>query len=266
MSIAISISETAQDRVNGSLYRHANLVQGYSKIKLFPSEAAALIRYREAFLNQRVLDMGCGAGRLAAYLRPLTDQYVGIDISPRMVEHCRRVYPELAFHQADMRSLDPLEDASFDAILAISNLFDAVPHDDRLRVFSEVHRVLDIPGLLVFSSHNRNYVHAGAGPTLEFSRNPLTQLRYVVDYLQAQRNHRRYQSLQSFQPEYSLINDSGNEFRNLHYYIDRNVQARQLEDSGFQLLDCLDPQGMRLGPSDDDRECPSILYIARRAS
>ncbi len=263
MSTTPTVLDSAQEQVNGRLYRQANLVRGYTATKLYPSEATAFVRYRDDFVGQRVLDLGCGAGRLATYLRPLTDHYSGVDVSPHMVDYCRRTFPGLEFHQADMRELTPIGDAYCQAVLAISNLFDAVSHADRLRTLSEARRVLKPDGLLVFSTHNRNHDQAGTGPQLEFHRNPLTQARLFADFLQASLNHRRYKLRERSEPDYALINDSGNNYQNLHYYIARDVQAQQLEQAGFQLLECLDPLGGTLGPSDDDSLCPSILYIAR---
>lgn len=264
MSVSLIAPDAAQEQINGRFYRQANLVREYTATKLYPSEATVFVRYGDDLVGQRVLDLGCGAGRLATYLRPLTDDYAGVDVSSHMVDYCSRAFPGLEFHQADMRELTPIGDSSCQAVLAISNLFDAVSHTDRLRTLAEVRRVMKPDGLLAFSSHNRNYDQAGTGPKLEFHRNPLTQARLFADFLQASLNHRRNKLRERSEPEYALINDSGNNYQNLHYYIVRDVQARQLELAGFQLLECLDPLGGTLGPSDDDSPCPSILYIARR--
>ena len=257
-------AESAQEAINGRLYRNADLVRVYAQTKLLPAEATVLVRYRDDIQDRRVLDLGCGAGRLAVYLRPLTEDYVGADVSSHMVAHCRRVFEEFRFVQADMRSLAPFDDGAFDSVIAISNLFDAVSHEDRLLVLAEVRRVLAPQGLLIFSSHNRDYIHAGAAPRLEFHRNPLTQMRLFVDYLQARANHRRIQPLHRFEPNYALLNDSGNNYCSLHYYVSRDVQAEQLAEAGFELLECLDELGRTLDPTETDRADQSILYVARR--
>ena len=255
--------DTAQEAINGRLYRNADLVRVYSHTKLSPPEATALIRYRDDIQGCRVLDLGCGAGRLATYLRPLTGEYVGSDVSSHMVAHCRRVFDEFPFVQADMRSLTPFDSGSFDTVLAVSNLFDAVSHEDRLRVLAEVRRVLSPQGLLIFSSHNRDYAHAGAAPRLQFQRNPLTQLRLLIDHLQARANHRRIKPLHRFEPDYALLNDSGNNYCSLHYYVSRDVQAGQLAEAGFELLECLDELGRTLDPREPDCVDQSIFYVAR---
>lgn len=65
----------------------------------------------------RVLDLGCGTGRLLAGLKPARG--VGVDLSPKMIELARKQHPEFEFHLGDIedpRSLAALE-GPFDAIL-----------------------------------------------------------------------------------------------------------------------------------------------------
>ena len=251
-----------QDELVERVYRRSNLVATYAAAKLLPAEAAAFIRYRDDLVERRILDMGCGAGRLAIYLQPLVSHYTGFDISPYMISHCRQRFNG-DFVEGDMRDLSAFSGKSFDTILAVSNLFDAVSHTDRLRTLAEVHRVLTPGGLLYFSAHNRNFAGTGEGPKFEWYRNPLTQLRHLFDYQEASRNHRRLKKEQRSESDYALINDSGNNFASLHYYVRREVQVRQLIDAGFQPLECFDSLGRTLTEHADDREFPSIHYLAR---
>lgn len=261
---AAPTSETAQDVINGQLYREVDLVQTYAPVKLHPSEATALVRYRDDIHGQRVLDLGCGAGRLTTYLRPLVKQYVGLDVSAHMVKHCQKTFPGLDFIEGDMRSLSPFDDGTFDTVFAVANLFDAVSHPERLQVLNEVRRVLVPGGLLVFSTHNRNFIHAGTGPQLKFHRNPITQLRELVDYVQASLNHRRIKPFHRCEPDYALFNDSGNNYHTLHYYIARDAQLQQLTHAGYEPIECLGDWGETLGSHSRDEVYSSLLYIARR--
>lgn len=263
-SVRSQTDANIQEAINGRLYRNANLVQTYVTLKLPPSEAIALIRYRENIQDRRVLDLGCGAGRLTTYLRPLTTEYVGLDISTYMLEHCLRTFPEFEFVLGDMRSLTQFEAASFSTIFAVANLFDAVSHEERLDILRDTQRMLAHDGLLIFSTHNRNYLKAGHGPRLSLHRNPVTQLRAIMDYLQASANHRRNRRHHRFETDYALLNDSGNNYETLHYYITREVQARQLAALGFELIDCLDESGRTLRPGDRDELMSSLLYVARK--
>jgi SAM-dependent methyltransferase len=163
-----------------------------------------------------------------------------------------------------MRQLTPLPSGSVDTVFAICNLFDAVSDSDRLRTLAEVRRVLASGGLLVFSAHNRNSTGLADGPRLQFSRNPITQLRYVVEHFQARANHRRIKPHERFETDYALLNDSAHNYAVLHYYISKESQAKQLAGSGFRLLECLDETGRPLGPNADDRASSCIHYVARR--
>ncbi len=259
----ISDSTKSQNELVDRVYRRTNLVANYASARLLPPEATAFIRYRDDLVNRRVLDMGCGAGRLAVFLQSLVARYTGFDISPYMVEHCRREFGG-DFFEADMRDLSLFDNASFDTLLAVSNLFDAVSHEDRLKVLAEVRRLLTPGGLLFFSAHNRNFVGAGEGPTLEWRSNPVTQLRVLLDYGKARSNHRRLKKYQRSEVDYALFNDSGNNYASLHYYVSREVQWRQLITAGFQPLECLDSLGRVLPESANDVDYPSLHYIVRR--
>lgn len=252
-----------QDQYVDQVYRQTNLVATYATSKLLPAESASFIHCRDDLIGRRVLDLGCGAGRLAVYLQPLVSRYTGFDISPYMIEHCRRQFAA-EFFEGDIRDLSRFEEGTFDTVLGVSNLFDAVSHDDRLRVFGEVRRVLVPEGLLIFSAHNRNFVGINEVPTLAWHRNPLKQLRQLLDYREANRNRRRFKTAERIEADYALLNDSGNNFASLHYYVERAVQMRQLADFGFRLLHCFDSRGHALREVDDDSDCSSIHYVARR--
>jgi ubiquinone/menaquinone biosynthesis C-methylase UbiE len=65
--------------------------------------------------EDKVLDAGCGYGRLAPYCT----NYVGIDLSPDLIERARTLYPDKEFIVGDCRNL-PFPDQSFDFAVLIS--------------------------------------------------------------------------------------------------------------------------------------------------
>ncbi|MEM8964755.1 MAG: class I SAM-dependent methyltransferase [Acidobacteriota bacterium] len=124
--------------------------------------------------RHRVLDLGCGIGRmgipLARFLRRAEGgRYDGIDVSRRDIRWCQRHvtprYPHARFHHADVhngmyasgrdtRADDyrfPFADSSFDVALAAS-LFTHLLVDDTRHYLHELARVLDDDGhaLLTF--------------------------------------------------------------------------------------------------------------------
>ncbi|GAB3693868.1 class I SAM-dependent methyltransferase [Corynebacterium nasicanis] len=55
----------------------------------------------------RLLDVGCGQGRVSGYLAERGHEVVGVDIDPVLVEHARRRYPGASFQVGDVCA-DPL--------------------------------------------------------------------------------------------------------------------------------------------------------------
>jgi SAM-dependent methyltransferase len=85
-----------------------------------------------------VLDVGCGPGTVTAHLSELGLDASGVDLSPRMVEHARRQYPELRFSVASATELD-LPPASLGGVLGWWSLFN-LPRETLpgvLRTFAE---------------------------------------------------------------------------------------------------------------------------------
>jgi SAM-dependent methyltransferase len=246
---------SSQDRVNRRIYHAPNITRWYRSGDLDYAETMALLRHQSAFAGREVLDLGVGTGRTTRYLAPLASRYVCVDSSPPMVEYMRTRWPGLEIHLADMRDLHAFATCSFDFVLASCNLLDAVSHDDRLRVLAEVQRILRPTGTFVFSSHNRRLRTALSGPRLARSPNPATQAVLVWQYARSLLNHARVGRLRRIEPDYSLLNDSGHEYAALHYYVDRDVQRRQLDGAG-----------RALGDGDDDSESPSLLYVAERCA
>ncbi|MBM9468384.1 class I SAM-dependent methyltransferase [Nakamurella sp. YIM 132084] len=54
-----------------------------------------------------VLDAGCGPGDASGYLHERGVQVTGIDLSPRMVGHARRLHPQLTFDVASVTEIAP---------------------------------------------------------------------------------------------------------------------------------------------------------------
>lgn len=67
--------------------------------------------------GMRVLDLGCGDGRLLAALNP--SYGVGVDFSPNMVAIAKKKYPDLEFHEGDVENPDVITGLSgtFDIII-----------------------------------------------------------------------------------------------------------------------------------------------------
>jgi SAM-dependent methyltransferase len=257
-------ADVTQQAINTRVYSRSETVGYYARhAEILPTESSVVIRYRDEIMARPVLDLGCGAGRLAAYLQLLAPRYVGVDVSPHMIAHCRRRFPALSWVQGDMRELARIADGSVGVAFAVSNLIDAVGHDDRLRVLAQVRRVLVPGGLFLFSTHNRNWMFAGAPPRLQRSRRPLAQLRNGFAYAIHRYRNARLRRFEQLAGDHAVLNDEGHGYSVLHYYITRTGQQRQLAAAGFTVIETFDGMGRPLDIDADDREWSSLLYVAR---
>ncbi|MEW5734951.1 MAG: class I SAM-dependent methyltransferase [Thermodesulfobacteriota bacterium] len=104
-------------------------------------------------LPSRVLDLGCGYGRLTSLLAGAGfENITGADISPAMIERGLRENPEL-----DLRVLSgpklPFSSASFDLVLLFAVLTCAPEDRGQTEIVAEVKRLLSPGGFLYVSDY-----------------------------------------------------------------------------------------------------------------
>jgi predicted TPR repeat methyltransferase len=130
---------------------------------LFRAVLAVRASARKPAFFKRAIDLGCGTGLAATAFAKEVDRFIGIDLSPRMIERARAsgLYAELEV--ADMvEGLRGKPDASADLILAADAM---VYVSDLAPVLCEVTRVLVAGGLLAFTveTHGGDGVMIGTG-------------------------------------------------------------------------------------------------------
>jgi SAM-dependent methyltransferase len=67
---------------------------------------------------QRILDLGCGVGQVAARFHRLGAQVIGVDGNETLLEIARTRYPEVRFEQLDLRELTPASFGQVDGVWA----------------------------------------------------------------------------------------------------------------------------------------------------
>lgn len=87
-----------------------------------------------------VLDLGCGPGHVARYLRDRGVDVTGLDLCEEMVARARRLNPDVTFVQGDMTALhDP--DGAWSGILAFYSLIH-VPRAEMVGALRGLRRIL----------------------------------------------------------------------------------------------------------------------------
>jgi SAM-dependent methyltransferase len=253
-----------QAELNREFWSRGELVDAYASSELRPVERVLLDRYR-AELSGSVLELGCGAGRLTGHLCAIAEHVQGVDISQAMVDHCRRTYPQAQFATGDLQELSWVPDGSYDAVVASFCVLDVLGRGARGEVLDELRRILATDGLLVFSSHNREF-SAGVvrGALTLWVGNPHKPLESLRGLPRRLRNRRRLRELEHAERDTELRNDEAHDFSLLHYYISRDSQERELQAHGYELLDSLDLDGRVVAVGQNASECPELHYVARR--
>lgn len=101
--------------------------------------------------NARILDYGCGYGRVMKTLSQRGYSYVeGVDFSQQMIERGRRIFPELDF-QVISPSYLPYSDREFDAVLLFTVLTCIPQNEAQISLIQELKRILRVGGLLYIS-------------------------------------------------------------------------------------------------------------------
>jgi predicted TPR repeat methyltransferase len=130
---------------------------------LFKAVLSARAAIRKPAFFKRAIDLGCGTGLAASAFTREVDEFIGIDLSPRMIERARLtgLYAELEVAEM-VQGLREQPDASADLILAADAM---VYLSDVAPLLHESKRVLAGGGLLAFTveTHDGDGVILGEG-------------------------------------------------------------------------------------------------------
>jgi SAM-dependent methyltransferase len=113
---------------------------------------AALMAFAEQVRSLGpVLDVGCGPGTVTAHLADLGVDVSGVDLSPRMVDHARRLHPGQKFAVASATDLR-LAPASLGGVLGWWSLFN-LPRDVLPDILASFSRALVPGGQVLIGTH-----------------------------------------------------------------------------------------------------------------
>jgi len=124
--------------------------------------AACLTEKKPAFFNCAI-DLGCGTGLAASAFAREVDHFIGIDLSPGMIDQARATGLYATLEVDDMvQALRRKPDASAELVLAADAM---VYVSDLMPALGEVKRVLTVGGLVAFTleTHGSEGVVIGEG-------------------------------------------------------------------------------------------------------
>lgn len=107
--------------------------------------------------GDKVLDLGCGNGRLLEALKEKQINYLGIDNSSELISLAKNNYPEQKFIVGDILNLDDLEkavDNNYDLIFCLAVLQHIPSRELRVRALREMAGKLRSGGEMIISNWN----------------------------------------------------------------------------------------------------------------
>lgn len=259
--------------LNRSTWAGGGFVRNYVGRQLRPVEVLLMVWFKDE-LTGRVLELGCGPGRITGYLVALARELWAVDISPEMIDACRRRYPSVRFATGDAADLSAFDDDSFDAVVAGCNLIDVYSDEERRAALREIRRVLAPGGVLIMSSHNRAFVPRLHGPWHVrlaglLKGDPYGAVQLVADVVRVPRRlrrHRRLHALEMSTADYAIVSDGAHDFRLVHYFTTSAAQERQFREEGLEPVLSADLEGRLLDSGYDAPDCSEIHYVARKPS
>jgi len=112
--------------------------------------------------GDRVVEIGCGVGRVTRWLAARAAEVVAVDVSEEMLARAMALNPELAnvtWLLGDGRSLEPVEDGAADVVFS-DVVFQHIPDPEvQLGYVREIGRVLRPSGWAAFQVSNDRRVH-----------------------------------------------------------------------------------------------------------
>jgi len=109
--------------------------------------------YHYASTGDKVLDLGCGNGRLFQIFKDININYTGVDSSGKLIEIAKKTYPSATFLVADALRL-PFSTNYFDEVYSVAVLHHIPSAQLRLEFLEEAKRVLKPGGLLILTVWN----------------------------------------------------------------------------------------------------------------
>jgi len=110
--------------------------------------------------ESRILDAGCGQGRLTGFLTERGHTVVGFDVDPVLIDIAKEANPDATFYVGDL-STDKIPESDFDLIVSAGNVMGFLAPEGRQPALNNLYRALKNGG--------RAVIAYGSGPGRSWS-------------------------------------------------------------------------------------------------
>ncbi|MDA3802349.1 MAG: methyltransferase domain-containing protein [Patescibacteria group bacterium] len=109
---------------------------------------------KQVFDKSKVLDAGCGNGRLLEALKDKDIEYLGFDNSEELLKLARENYKDFSFKNLDIFNLEEIKDNYYDFIFLIAVIIHVPGKENRIKVIKELSKKLNKDGKIILSTWN----------------------------------------------------------------------------------------------------------------
>ncbi len=127
------------DQIKKTIAGYNKIAHGWHGTRRYVWGEVDNIILKFLFKDLKIMDLGCGNGRLLNTLSIAKENYLGVDPSAELIKICQREYPDYTFKVNDGIHI-PCDDGSCDIVISIATLHH-VPPKYQDAWLSEVYRV-----------------------------------------------------------------------------------------------------------------------------
>jgi SAM-dependent methyltransferase len=139
-------TDTGKEEMNRLRDSYEKIADGFSLTRSKPWAEFKLIA-ESVNDGDKVLDLGCGNGRLYDSLKDKKINYTGVDFSSSLLSIAKEKYPQVDFVEQNITELDI--DDQFDRVVSVAVLNHLPSHELRLRALQGVYDLLKDDGKFI---------------------------------------------------------------------------------------------------------------------
>lgn len=217
-------------------------VHEYLNYELYPAEHIVIGKFEKEWSTFKMLDIGIGAGRTTHHFAPITKHYTGVDYAEGMLKHCKNIIPKnhnTTLLHCDARDLSKFYEETFDFVMFSMGGIDSVGYDERLKILSEIKKVLAKDGYFFFATHStRAFRNSRAYP--RFKWHSLSKsLYHLYRYMRFNKKMKLLYSDDDVNEihkcDWKILKTGDHDFKVDVFHINPVVQINQLNDIGFHV-------------------------------
>jgi len=218
-----------------------------------------------------VLDVGVGGGRTTELLAADARSYVGIDISPEMLDVARDRFPDQDLREGSAVDLRGLPDAAYDLVLFSFNGLDSLDHGDRGAALAAMARVTRRTGRVLFSSLNLDGVSFDERPWRVAGGLLSPRVRYHVAYaarhpgsmVRSMRNYRRTRAHAEDGPGWGRRPLRAHEFRFVVHFATLEETVAEATAAGLEVVTAYADDGRELTLNTAHTDADYVHFVCR---